>query len=61
MLYGGHITSLKCSSKSKITKFYSFLWKPGESKEEGDDVTMTLFAFLVDFITGDLYVHEIGF
>ena len=25
MLYEGHITSLKCSSKSKITKFYSFL------------------------------------
>ena len=60
VLYEGHITSVKCSSKSKITKITATYWKPGES-EEGDDVTMTLFAFLVDFIIGDLYIDELGF
>ena len=61
VLYEGHITSVKCSSKSKITKITATYWKPGESEEEGDDVTMTLFAFLVDFIIGDLYIDELGF
>ena len=35
--------------------------KVRESEVEGDDVTMALFAFLIDFITGDLYIDEIGF
>ena len=46
MLYEGHITSLKCLSKSKITEFTAFYWKP---EEEGDGVTMTLFAFFGRF------------
>ena len=48
-----------CSSNSNIAKITATYWKPGES--EGDDVTMIIFAFLVDFITSDLYIDEIGF
>ena len=56
VLYEGHITSVKCSSKSSIPKVTATYWKPGKS--EGDDVTMTIFA---DFMTGDLYIDEIDF
>ena len=51
-----HITSVKCSSKFKMTKITATYWKPGES-EEGKDVTVTLSAFLVDFITEYLYLY----
>ena len=59
MPYEGHIISVKLLSKSNIAKLTATYWKPGES--EGDDVTMTLFAFLVDVITGELYIDEIGY
>ena len=34
-------------------------WKRGSSQEDGDDVSMTLYEFLVDYITDDLYISEI--
>ena len=40
----------------KVTATY---WKNGSSQEDGDDVTMTLYEFLVDYITDDLYLTEI--
>ena len=33
--------------------------KRGSSQEDGDDVSMTLYEFLVDYITDDLYISEI--
>ena len=56
MPHEGHIISVKLLSKSNIAKLTATYWKPGES--EGDDVTM---AFLVEVITGKLYIDEIGF
>ena len=40
----------------KVTATY---WKRGSSQEDGDDVSMTLYEFLVDYITDDLYISEI--
>ena len=48
VLYEGHITSVKCSSKSSIPKVTATYWKPGKS-EGGDDVTMTIFCIFGRF------------
>ena len=34
-------------------------WKHESTQEDGDDATMTLHEFLVDYITDDLYISEI--
>ena len=34
-------------------------WKRRSSQEDGDDVSMTLYEFLVDYITDNLYISEI--
>ena len=55
VLYQGKIVAVKLS-KNKVTATY---WKRGSSQEDGDDVSMTLYEFLVDYITDDLYISEI--
>ena len=40
----------------KVTVTY---WKRGSSQEGGDDVSMTLYVFLVVSITDDLCISEI--
>ena len=35
-------------------------WKhDDENQDDGDDVTMTIYEFLVDYVTDDLYILEI--
>ena len=34
-------------------------WKHGSTQEDGDDVSMTLYEFLVEYIIDDLYISEI--
>ena len=34
-------------------------WKHDENQDDGDDVTMTIYEFLVDYVTDDLYISEI--
>ena len=34
-------------------------WKHDENQDGGDDVTMTIYEFLVDYVTDDLYIPEI--
>ena len=47
--------------KFKLYRVTATYWKNGSSQEDGDDVTMTLYEFLVDymFITDDLCITEI--
>ena len=40
----------------KVTATY---WKHDESQDEGDDVTMTVYELLVDYVTDDLCIPEI--
>ena len=34
-------------------------WKHDENQDDGDDVTLTIYEFLVDYVTDDLYILEI--
>ena len=58
MLYQGKIVAVKLSKKFKMYNVTATYWKNGSSQENGD-VTMTLYEFLVDYITDDLYITEI--
>ena len=39
----------------KVTATY---WKHDENQDEGHDVTMTVYEFLVDYVTDDLLIPE---
>ena len=58
VLYQGKIVAIKLSKNSKVYKVTATYWKRS-SQEDGDDVSMTLYEFLVDYITDDLYISEI--
>ena len=45
--------------KVKHAKGTATYWKHDENQDDGDDVTMTIYEFLVDYVTDDLYIHEI--
>ena len=47
--------------KVKHAKRYCYrtYWKHDENQDDGDDVTMTIYEFLVDYVTDDLYIPEI--
>ena len=59
VLYQGKIVAVKLSTNYKMYKVTATYWKRGSSQEDGDDVSMTLYEFLVDYITDDLYISEI--
>ena len=59
VMYNGHIISVKTSGKYKIPKVTATYWKDDETKEEGEQVNMTLWALLVDLVTGDLCMNAI--
>ena len=59
VLYQGKIVAVKLSKNFKMYKVTATYWKNGSSQEDGDDVTMTVYEFLVDYITDDLYITEI--
>ena len=59
VLYQGKIIAVKLSNNCKVYKVTATYWKRGSSQEDGDDVSMTLYEFLVDYITNDLYINEI--
>ena len=58
VMYKGHVINVKCSKKSTTPKVTVTYWKYEETEEEGEDVTMTLIEFLVDYINGDLQINE---
>ena len=45
--------------KVKMPKGTATYWKHDENQDDGDDVTMTIYEFLVDYVTDDLYILEI--
>ena len=53
------IISVKTSRKYKIPKVTTTYWKADETEEEGELVNMTLWALLVDLVTGDLCMNAI--
>ena len=55
----GKIVAVKLSKNCKVYKITVTYWKRGSSQEDGDDVSMTLYAFLVVSITDDLCISEI--
>ena len=60
VLYQGHVLSVKCSKRSNMPKFTAtyMYWKHDENQDEGDDVTMAVYEFLVDCVTDDLQIPE---
>ena len=57
VMYKGHVINVKYSKKSTTPKVTVTYWKYDET-DEGEDVTMTLIEFVVDYITGDLQINE---
>ena len=47
------------TERSKMPKGTATYWKHDENQDDGDDVTMTIYEFLVDYVTDDLYILEI--
>ena len=53
VLYNGHIICVKQSQKSQVPKVVITYWKNDEC-EEGDNVTLTLYGLLADYMMRDL-------
>ena len=58
VLCQGHVLSVKCSKRSNMPKVTTTYWKHDENQDEGLDVTMTVYEFLVDYVTDDLQIPE---
>ena len=55
VLYNGHVVCVKPFTKSKIPKvIVTYNWKTDEAEEDGENVTMTIYGLLADYIAGDL-------
>ena len=52
------IVAVKLSKNCKVYKVTATYWNRGSSQEDGEDVSMTLYEFLVDYITDDLFISE---
>ena len=57
--YQGKIVAVKLSKNREVFFFSASMYPIGSSDLIGDDITMTLHQFLVDYITDDLYISEI--
>ena len=57
-MYKDQVMNVKYSKKSTTPKVTVTYWRYKEMEEEGEDVTMTLIDFLVDYATGDLQINE---
>ena len=60
VLYNGHVVSVKPLTKSKVPKVIVFYWKSDEDEEDGENVTMTVYGLLADYIAGDLNLSELN-
>ena len=58
VLCQGHVLSVKCCKRSNMPKVTTTYWKHDENQDEGHDVTMTVYEFLVDYVTDDLQIPE---
>ena len=53
-LYNGHIIFVKPLTKSKIPKVIVTYRKTDEAEEDGENVSITTYGLLADYIAGDL-------
>ena len=60
VLYNGHVVSVKPLTISKVPKVTVFYWKSDEDEEDGENVTMTVYGLLADYIAGDLNLSELN-
>ena len=60
VLYNEHVVSVKPLTKSKVPKVIVFYWKSDEDEEDGENVTMTVYGLLADYIAGDLNLSELN-
>ena len=60
VLHNGHVVSVKPLTKSKVPKVIVFYWKSDEDEEDGENVTMTVYGLLADYIAGDLNLSELN-
>ena len=58
--HNGHVVSVKPLTKSKVPKVIVFYWKSDEDEEDGENVTMTVYGLLADYIAGDLNLSELN-
>ena len=54
VLYNGHIICVKQSKKSQVPKVIITYRKNDECEEEGENITISLYGLLADYIMGDL-------
>ena len=58
VLYNGHVVCVKPFTKSKIPKVIVTYWKTDEVEEDGENVSMTIYGLLADYIADDLNLSE---
>ena len=54
MLYNEHIIFVKKSKKSQVPKVIITYWRNDECEEEGENITISLYGLLADYVMGDL-------
>ena len=54
VLHNGHIICVKQSKKSQFPKVIITYWINNECVEEGENITISLYGLLADYIIGDL-------
>ena len=59
VLYQCKIVAVKLSKNCTVYKVTATYWKRESSQEDGDDASITLYVFLVVYITDYLYISEI--
>ena len=60
VLYNGHVVFVKPYTKSKIPKVIVTYWNTDKAEEDGENVTMTIYGLLADYIVGDLNLSELN-
>ena len=58
--YVNDVVCVKPFTKSKIPKVVVTYWKTDEVEEDGENVTMTIYGLLADYIAGDLNLSELN-
>ena len=54
VLYNGHIIFVKKSKNSQVPKVIITYWRNDECEEEGENITISLYGLLADYVMGDL-------
>ena len=55
-----HVVCVKPFTKSKIPKVVVTYWKTDEAEEDGENIAVTIYGLLADYIAGDLNLSELN-